>query len=53
MRLYFNFELQADHPDINPDGIEKAEEAAKEAIDDDIYVSTTKQRNDTGQEAGE
>jgi hypothetical protein len=45
--------LQADSPDINPDGTKKAEEAVEEATDDDINVSTNKQRHNAGQEEGE
>jgi hypothetical protein len=45
--------LQADDPDINPDWTEKAEEAVEEVTGDDSNISTTKQRQYVGQEAGE
>ena len=44
----YKFKLQADNPDINPDGTEKAEEAIEAATDYDRNVST----NNVEQEAG-
>ena len=38
----YKSKLQADYPDINPEGTEKAKEAIEEVRDDNIKDSTTK-----------
>ena len=51
MFLIYSFKLQADNPDINPDGSKMAEEPVEKVTDDHRNVCTTKQRHYAKQEA--